>query len=43
MTHFQHFHEVSHHEIWLGQHEIDFKLDHTLKTADAFITFKKND
>jgi len=33
--------EVSHHEVGPGQHEIDFKFDHALKTADAFITFKQ--
>lgn len=33
--------EVSHHEVAPGQHEIDFKFDHALKTADAVITFKQ--
>ncbi|MGC9517590.1 MAG: type I glutamate--ammonia ligase [Methanomicrobiales archaeon] len=33
--------EVSHHEVGPGQHEIDFKFDHALKTADAVITFKQ--
>lgn len=33
--------EVSHHEVGLGQHEIDFKFDKALKTADAVITFKQ--
>ena len=33
--------EVSHHEVGPGQHEIDFKFDKALKTADAVITFKQ--
>jgi glutamine synthetase len=33
--------EVSHHEVGPGQHEIDFKFDNALKTADAVITFKQ--
>ena len=33
--------EVSHHEVAPGQHEIDFKFDKALKTADAVITFKQ--
>ncbi|MBU4535085.1 MAG: type I glutamate--ammonia ligase [Euryarchaeota archaeon] len=33
--------EVSHHEVAPGQHEIDFKFDRALKTADAVITFKQ--
>ncbi|MGB9977967.1 type I glutamate--ammonia ligase [Methanobacterium sp.] len=33
--------EVSHHEVAPGQHEIDFKFDNALKTADAVITFKQ--
>jgi glutamine synthetase len=33
--------EVSHHEVGPGQHEIDFKFDRALKTADAVITFKQ--
>jgi glutamine synthetase len=33
--------EVSHHEVAPGQHEIDFKFDDALKTADAVITFKQ--
>jgi glutamine synthetase len=33
--------EVSHHEVAPGQHEIDFKFDHALRTADAVITFKQ--
>lgn len=33
--------EVSHHEVGPGQHEIDFKFDRAIKTADAVITFKQ--
>ncbi len=33
--------EVSHHEVGPGQHEIDFKFDKAMKTADAVITFKQ--
>ena len=33
--------EVSHHEVGPGQHEIDFKFDDAMKTADAVITFKQ--
>ncbi|MDP3065222.1 MAG: type I glutamate--ammonia ligase [Methanobacteriaceae archaeon] len=33
--------EVSHHEVAPGQHEIDFKFDKAMKTADAVITFKQ--
>lgn len=33
--------EVSHHEVGPGQHEISFKFDKALKTADAVITFKQ--
>lgn len=33
--------EASHHEVAPGQHEIDFKFDRALKTADAVITFKQ--
>ena len=33
--------EVSHHEVAPGQHEIDFKFDNALRTADAVITFKQ--
>lgn len=33
--------EVSHHEVGPGQHEIDFKFNDALKTADAVITFKQ--
>ena len=32
--------EVGHHEVALGQHEIDFKFDDALKTADNVLTFK---
>ncbi len=32
--------EASHHECAHGQHEIDFKFDEVLKTADNVITFK---
>jgi glutamine synthetase len=32
--------EMSHHEVALGQHEIDFKYDDALRTADNSITFK---
>ena len=32
--------EASHHECAQGQHEIDFKFDEVLKTADNVITFK---
>ncbi len=32
--------ETSHHEVAAGQHEIDFKYDDALKTADNCITFK---
>jgi glutamine synthetase len=32
--------EVSHHEVGLGQHEIDFQFDDALKTADNVQTFK---
>ena len=33
--------ETSHHEVAPGQHEISFKFDDALKTADAVITFKQ--
>lgn len=33
--------EASHHECAPGQHEIDFKYDEALKTADNVITFKE--
>ncbi|HEY5466006.1 MAG TPA: type I glutamate--ammonia ligase [Clostridia bacterium] len=32
--------EASHHEVALGQHEIDFKYDNALTTADNIMTFK---
>ena len=32
--------EASHHEVAPGQHEIDFKFDDALKTADRVMTFK---
>lgn len=32
--------EASHHEMAPGQHEIDFKYDDVLKTADNIMTFK---
>lgn len=32
--------EASHHEVAIGQHEIDFKYDEALKTADNVMTFK---
>jgi len=32
--------EVGHHEVALGQHEIDFRFDDALKTADNVLTFK---
>ncbi|QGT99125.1 Glutamine synthetase type I [Candidatus Syntrophocurvum alkaliphilum] len=32
--------EASHHEASPGQHEIDFKYDEALRTADNFCTFK---
>jgi glutamine synthetase len=32
--------EMGHHEVALGQHEIDFKYDDALRTADNSITFK---
>jgi len=32
--------EMSHHEVAIGQHEIDFKYGNALKTADNAITFK---
>ena len=33
--------EASHHEVARGQHEIDFKYDEALTTADNVITFKE--
>lgn len=32
--------EASHHEVAAGQHEIDFRFDEVLKTADNVVTFK---
>lgn len=32
--------EASHHEVAIGQHEIDFRYDHALPTADKAVTFK---
>lgn len=32
--------EASHHEVAQGQHEIDFRFDEALKTADNVVTFK---
>lgn len=32
--------EASHHEVAAGQHEIDFKYDEALATADKLVTFK---
>ena len=32
--------EVSHHEVALGQHEIDFRFDDALKSADNVVTLK---
>ncbi|MFN0071703.1 MAG: type I glutamate--ammonia ligase [Chloroflexota bacterium] len=32
--------EASHHEVAVGQHEIDFKYDDALKTADNAVTFR---
>ncbi len=32
--------EASHHEVAIGQHEIDFKYDHGLRTADNAVTFR---
>lgn len=34
------FPETSHHEVATGQHEIDFRYDEALRTADKTITFK---
>ncbi len=33
--------KTSHHGVVPGQHEISFKFDDALKTADAVITFKQ--
>ena len=32
--------EMGHHEVALGQHEIDFEFDEALKTADKILTLK---
>lgn len=32
--------ETSHHEVAIGQHEIDFRYDSALKAADSAVTFK---
>lgn len=32
--------EASHHEVAIGQHEIDFRYDQALATADKAVTFK---
>jgi glutamine synthetase len=32
--------EASHHEVAIGQHEIDFKYDNALRTADNAVTFR---
>jgi glutamine synthetase len=32
--------EASHHEVAIGQHEIDFKYDGALRTADNAVTFR---
>jgi glutamine synthetase len=32
--------EMSHHEVAIGQHEIDFRYEHALHSADNAITFK---
>jgi len=32
--------EASHHEVAVGQHEIDFKYDEALQAADNIVTFK---
>ncbi len=32
--------EASHHEVAIGQHEIDFRYDQAVKTADNAVTFK---
>ena len=32
--------EASHHEVAIGQHEIDFKYDDALRTADNAVTFR---
>jgi glutamine synthetase len=32
--------EAAHHEVAMGQHEIDFKYDNALRTADNAVTFR---
>jgi len=32
--------EMGHHEVAIGQHEIDFRFDNALRTADNVLTFK---
>ncbi len=32
--------EMEHHEVAIGQHEIDFRYEHALHTADNAVTFK---
>jgi glutamine synthetase len=32
--------EMAHHEVAIGQHEIDFRYEHAMHTADNAITFK---
>ena len=32
--------EALHHEVAIGQHEIDFKYDHALRTADNAVTLR---
>src|SRR4030081_649192 len=32
--------EASHHEVAIGQHEIDFKYDDAMRTADNAVTFR---
>jgi len=32
--------EATHHEVGIGQHEIDFRYDHALKTADSATTIR---
>lgn len=40
MPHFGLIPEVLHHEVGAGQHEIDFRFDEALKTADNIVSFK---
>ncbi len=32
--------EATHHEVGIGQHEVDFRYDHALKTADSATTIR---